>query len=353
MKTSIVVYKNLEDIVRMRPEWDRLHSFFKKENPFLSSGWVYNWYKFVGNRRGKIFCLAFYEDKRITAIAPLFIKLRNTPFFKKSIEFACQEASSYLDILCADYNRDIIWQKLLDFLIKNKRLYNRIFFDGVKLPEAVLVSTRYFKYRRAPEKDCWRLTLGTNLDKYINKLDRKFSKSLLHCMRRVKKIGFDFEIIEKQNFEEAWAEFVQLHLAYIKRKGEETLFSWDAFRYFAKEASRSFLQSNSLKLCRLRLQNRTAAILWVVETKRGFFYLNIGLNSDFHKVSLGITLPILCIEHAIKNNKDYFDFLSGRDEYKQKMGAKEIAQYRLLGYSGRMAAIQDVFISLIKRARIR
>ncbi len=349
---QVKIFQKLHDIEALRADWDNLHSTFAENNPFLSWTWIYNWYKYVGINKGKIFCLGFYIDEELMGLAPLFIKKRRTPFFNKSMEFASQEASCYLGILCNRVHNAIIWQRLFEFLISTKTAYDRLFLDGVELQKRIFqgVDKRSFYYKRRHEKDSWRISLPDNFKKYAEELESKFSKKIFYYMRRLKKMdGFKFKIAQESDFEISWHEFVKLHRENINKKNEETYFSDGSFCSFAKEAARGFLKNNTLKLCKLSLNNKTAAVLWGLETNDDFFYINIGLDARYEKFSIGITMPAFCIEYAIENRKKHFDFLSGRDRYKQKMGAEKIAQYSILRYANPVAALQDNFLNLINR----
>ena len=53
-----------------------------------------------------------------------------------------------------------------------------------------------------------------------------------------------------------------------------------------------------------------------------FNFVNIGFK-EYSKYSLGLLLPVLCIERSIGEGLEWFDFLGGGGTYKDQLGGTD------------------------------
>ena len=97
------------------------------------------------------------------------------------------------------------------------------------------------------------------------------------------------------------------------------------FRRMAEEVART----NTLKLFFLELHGERVAGALCFDYGNTRFLYNSGYDLDYSGLSVGLLLKARCLQGAIEEGKEYFDFLRGNERYKYDLGAKDVKLLRL------------------------
>jgi CelD/BcsL family acetyltransferase involved in cellulose biosynthesis len=103
----------------------------------------------------------------------------------------------------------------------------------------------------------------------------------------------------------------------------------DRVRRFHSTAAPRLLQEGMLHLSRLRVNNRTRAVIFsLLSGDTTFCYLQ-GFDPEFSQLSPGTQLMFSAIKNAVSRGMRNFDFLRGDESYKQHWRAEKKPTYRI------------------------
>lgn len=95
------------------------------------------------------------------------------------------------------------------------------------------------------------------------------------------------------------------------------------FRTLAYELA----QGEMLSLIGLELDGQQAAALFCVESGDTLYLYNNGFDPRFRAISLGVVSKLLSIKMSIEAGMRSYDFLSGTEQYKYRLGGTEVPLY--------------------------
>jgi len=76
------------------------------------------------------------------------------------------------------------------------------------------------------------------------------------------------------------------------------------------------------------LNNRSAGMtLHFVQDGRVYLY-NSGHDPGYRFLSVGLMTKIFCIKESVHQQRHTFDFLKGREVFKQRLGGREVPLFR-------------------------
>ena len=85
-----------------------------------------------------------------------------------------------------------------------------------------------------------------------------------------------------------------------------------------------------LKLFFLEMDSETVATALCFDYAGSRMLYNSGYNPDYGYYSVGLLLNALCLQDAIEQGKEYFDFLRGSEPYKYHLGGKNRTLYQMV-----------------------
>jgi len=100
----------------------------------------------------------------------------------------------------------------------------------------------------------------------------------------------------------------------------------DFFRTMVEEMTGSGL----LRLGTLCLNNNEVAAVLYFDYNNNIYLYNSAYEHHYDWLSVGLLSKVLCVKNAIELGRSRFDFLKGAEEYKYRMGGREIKLYTYL-----------------------
>lgn len=327
---AITVLDDLDSFRGIRGEWNALLENSSKNTLFLRWEWMFHYYDNMCNGQQLFILLARDDEGKLKGISPFVLREERIIAKKIFLEFIGQRYSYHLGIIADEDNRDDVYQAICDYLLENRRRWDLLHF--IHLADDALFKAHlkscakdlgYFS-QESIKDSCKVVKLKGNFDEYMSGLDKRFADRLRYYLRSLNR---DHHVqlavpADEESLQVYWRTFLDLHQTRVHNKGGQTVLSNPGFQEFYYSVARAAYNDNHLSLVALQLDGEIAAVLFGIILNNTFYFLNIGYR-EYSKYSLGLALPLLCIERAIKDGLQYFDFLGGGGDYKEKLGGAD------------------------------
>jgi CelD/BcsL family acetyltransferase involved in cellulose biosynthesis len=195
-----------------------------------------------------------------------------------------------------------------------------------------------------------------DLPKTTNELNIKLGKKFIKNLRYYERIlntkpSYSHEILNKKN----WEKFIQLHLSSMHSKKEFSPFELSGFR---NKTFEDVLKHNG-GFFTLNVDGKIVVMILYKDVLDIRYYMNVGIDTDYKKYSIGNLLIYHTIKDAISSGLKYFNFGEGDQSYKTKTWkCHEVIQNRTKIYPNKFYMFIDIIytkiLHIIKRVlRIR
>jgi CelD/BcsL family acetyltransferase involved in cellulose biosynthesis len=313
-------------------EWNELLHRSATNVLFLTREWQKTWWRELGD--GDLRVITLRDDSgTLQGIAPLFFSPGDLD--RTEVAFVgCKEVSDYLDVIFAREHELACYQALVDYLSgdgcpawQTMSLCN--------IPESSPTLTRLSDLARA----CgWQVVkqfedvspiiqLPGSFEAYLTSLEGKERREL---QRKLRRAGNEVQITfatDSAKLEQDMDDFLRLMVASMPSKAA---FMTPRMEMFFHAIARAMFDEGWLQLSFLDVRGERAATYLNFVYDNTVLVYNSGLDPyKFAQLSPGQVLLGRLIEHAIAEKRRAFDFLQGNEEYKHKLGGKDMNLYSL------------------------
>ena len=314
-------------------EWMALLQTLPFQSPFLSPYWVgvsheYFW------RFEELSLITLRENGALAGVAPIgFFKTGGTVRARFVTEPA---VTDYADFIVGQKHRALLIGKSIqavreeaggDAVILDLRPLRgdspTIWaFENLAAQNGLRV--RKFEETRAPY-----LELPDSFDAYLYKLRKKDRHELRRKLSRIQRLAeVNFEVFRTpQEVAEHLDDFFRLFALSCPEKRE---FLTPGIEAFFREVFVVLARQGWVRLYFLRADGWRVAAFLTLDYGDTLFVYNSGFDPQAAELSPGIVLIARIIEEAIAEGKKKLDFLRGQEEYKYRLGAKDVPIYRLV-----------------------
>jgi CelD/BcsL family acetyltransferase involved in cellulose biosynthesis len=108
---------------------------------------------------------------------------------------------------------------------------------------------------------------------------------------------------------------------------DKAIFLTNRIESFFQSLAKAMARSGLLRFGILELNTSPIAVVMYFDYNNSVFLYNNGYDSKFSLLSVGLVSKILCIKDSVERRRGKFDFLKGAEEYKYRLGGKEITLY--------------------------
>lgn len=300
--------------IRRQLEWEPL---------FVHPAWLHTWWDCFGGEN-EPFLGSFRQDGETTGIAPL-MRRGDTAFFMGSTDVC-----DYQDMVAATGCEDDFCQALLDYLIeqgiKNLELAH-VRPDSVTLNHlAPAASGRGGKVTQEQEDVSVELDLPPSWDSYLEMLNTKQRHETRRKLRRLSETGAaDIRFITESPGATALDEFFGLFRTSRQDKAD---FLTPEMETFFRRLAAAMAAAGLLRMGALEVDGRTAAMIMCFGYNNSIYLYNSGYDRDYDYLSVGLMSKVLAIKDSIEQGCRKFDFLKGAEDYKYRLGGREVPLYR-------------------------
>ena len=319
--------EDIDSLLALEGEWNGLVNECGDSSLFCQWEWVCQCCRCFSRDEELSVLLARDSQGALHGIAPFLLRRRHVITRRVFLEFVGQRFSYHLDVICQEERRSLVCKAIAEHIFENRDQWDVI--DIMHLSEDTPLRehlTRYAKtvryvWRQESYDPCKVVSLGHNFDGYMSSLPKPMSKKLKYYQRSMQR-DFDVELClaeDDKTLTVFWESFLELHIKRFGTKGAYTVLSDSDFQGFYRAMAQAAYREGNLRLVALKLDGQIAAVLFGIVCNETFNFLNIGYRK-FSKYSLGLVVPVLCIEMAIEQGLGRFDFLGGGGDYKEKLG---------------------------------
>jgi len=315
-------------------EWTALLHRSAADTVFLTPAYQRAWWHNLGT--GDLHVVTVREHEELVGIAPLFAVERDVEG-RVLQTVGCVEVSDYLDLVCAPGREAEVLRALLDFLSGTDGpqwdlmdLCN-IHRDSPTLhllPSLAL--ERGWRSQSEVQEVCPVVQLPGTWEEYLAGLDRKQRREVRRKVRRAEAVeGLrTFTVGPEHDLHAEVDAFLELM---AKSSPEKAAFLDTPMRAFFHEVARAASDAGWLQLAFLELQGqRLASYLHFIYDNQVLVY-NSGLDWEADPgLSAGIVLTAHLIRQAIEEGRAAYDFLRGGEQYKYRLGGRDVTVHRLI-----------------------
>lgn len=324
---TITVVRDIDSFRALKDEWNALLENSSNNTLFLCWEWMFHYYTHMCEDQ-ELFLLLVRNDKgELKGIAPFILREERIITKKIFLELIAQRYSYYVGIISNNDNREDVYREIFGYLFANRKSWDLINIIHLSNHEKFKMhlknhSKEYGYLCRETIKDpCKVVRLTRSFNEYMSSLSKDISKKVKYYLRSINRdFGVEVSLPDDEvSLLASWRKFLELHESRVHSKGGKTVLSNKAFQDFYYSIAHAAYQEGNLRLTALKLDDEIAAVLFGIVWNKTFYFLNIGYR-EFSKYSLGLVLPVLCIEKSIESGLEYFDFMGGGGDYKEKLG---------------------------------
>ncbi len=312
-------------------QWNALLQQSATNTLFLTREWQRVWWRQLGDGDLRILCM--YDNDELIGIAPLFAE--QDALGATQVQFVgCKEVSDYLDFIFLKGRERECFDTVLDYLAgTDSPQWAGISLCNIPetsptltlLPE--LAQAKGWKANSVFEDVCPVIALPDSFEAYLATLDGKERREL---QRKLRKADEDSTVTYTQD-----AATLDADLGDFLRLMRASMISKDSFmtprmETFFRAMAKDMLAAGYLQLAFLEVDGDRAATYLNFTWQNQVLVYNSGLDPQkFSYLSPGQVLIARLIEKAIADQRATFDFLQGNEEYKHKLGGKDVKLFTL------------------------
>jgi len=324
----------------IREDWNRLVDQSARPNVFLTWEWLEAWWAHFG--AGQRLHALVVRDARgaVVGVGPFCIERVGGPWPARVLKFLGTKlvSSDYLDILAAPgLEREVagamlhalredhgVWDlaELSDLLEDSVGL--RILGEEARATRcAVGVSTGEW---------CPYLPLAATREEYFDSLGRSKRSRLKRAHKAVEGIGCTYTLADgPETLGPALEALFVLHAKRWAARGLSGNLHDAAVRAFHHRLAGTLGSSGSMRIYTLEREGKAAACDYVLQRGKTVYFYQTAYDPDpaWEEYKPGYTLLAHTIEDSVNRGAREFDFLRGREEYKERWTSSVRETWRL------------------------
>jgi CelD/BcsL family acetyltransferase involved in cellulose biosynthesis len=332
---SARVLRSVGEIHDISSEWrDLFHRC--RATAFQSPDWLLPWIE-VFSPEETLFVEVRCGD-RLVGLAPLLIYRRDS---ERVLAFMGGGVSDYLDLLVDPAFEPQVIFEIVSAVLNAHEEWTVL--DLTDLPSNSPLLRSPFLKRSAGEHDsCSVLRLSHTREDLLHLLSKRQRANLRNAHSRLERAGGgQVEIATPETLPEFLDDLFTLHTNRWSEQGESGVLDDERVRAFHQSCAPALLQSGRLHLARLRLANRTIAVIHsLFSHETAYCYLQ-GFDPKFSSLSPGTQLMFSVMADAVARGMRKFDFLRGREAYKQHWRGETKPTFRIQLPRATLAAMSE------------
>jgi CelD/BcsL family acetyltransferase involved in cellulose biosynthesis len=319
----ITLFDSIPKLVEIAPIWNELLKQSLANTIFLTWDWVYTWSKYFLDSSRKLFVLAVYKKEELIGLAPWCIRIkRNSLLPIRQIEFlgTPETGSDYLDVFIKKGKERDVALSIYHFLFGE----GATFWDSVLLQDIPSNSLFLLYLMEQVRKDgkygaiqegafCPIVTLPQSWDDFLKGLSsnrREQFRRHYRLLQRSGKVKHETFILG-MDAEQSLDRFISVYGTSWGIKQDNRFFSH--LKEFVTKCSLTSL--TQIDFLSVDGRDVSAFLHFRFDTKL-LMYL-MAVDKAFNKnISIGNIFVALCIEKAISDGFELYDFLKGSEDYK-------------------------------------
>jgi len=346
MRFTVKLLTELVDLADHTDAWDRL----AWPIPFRNWSWISAWWQHYGSslangaRRPRLFVPSVFDgDNQLVAIAPWLRRFSLTEGWVLEWLGGGEACSDYLGLLADTAATDTVTESLADWLCEEcqdpSERWDQIWMDSVDSqdrPTAQLLAAlakRDCLVHRCDGPRCWRLSLPSTWDGYLERLSKSHRKQVRRRERNLFESGRArlHTVTAHDQLPLAFAVLVDLHQRRRESLGQRGRFSSPRFAAFHRDVLQRLAEQGRCALHWLELDGRPAAAEYHLRGAGLVFAYQSGIDPERLEQEPGNLVTTMLLKQAIERGDRAVDFLRGDEAYKSHFRAepRPMVRYRI------------------------
>ena len=320
---STRVLRSITEIKQIASEWrDLFHRC--RTTAFQSPDWLLSWIEAFSPE--KMILVEVRCADRLVGLAPFLIYRRDS---ERALAFMGGGVSDYLDVLVDPAFEPQVTFEVLSAVLNAREEWTVL--DLTDLPPHSALLRMPFLHRSAREHDtCSVLPLPQTREELLHLFSKRQRANLRNAHSRLERAkGGHFETATSQTLPDFLENLFTLHTNRWSDRGESGVLADERVRAFHCSCAPALLQTGLLHLARLRLENQTIAVIYSLLFQRTAYCYLQGFDPNFSWLSPGTQLMFSVMNDALAREMREFDFLRGREAYKQHWRAEVKPTFRI------------------------
>jgi len=321
--TKNIEWLLVEDLSALKKhiaQWQQL-IFETESNLFCSPEWIMTWVKIYWQPSWQLKTIIGYEDKKLVAIAPLYIQQSNTLISIAKLLPLGQGEPEKSEVLSEFQDMVLLYKSELIYSALAKKILS-LPFDrlccNTLLPDSnwhhVLKNFKNTAFQNTGK----RYLIANNQD-YILTLSKNNKTKWKRCKNKLEKLNAQCIWVSETDYEKYWQQLILFHQQRWNKQGKLGAFFHDDFIKFHKV----FQLNKSVKISALLIDQQPIAINYYLTDHNTLYFYQCGWNENENaNLSPGFSLHIWSI---LNNSFKNYDFMSSdlNDSYKSTFACPE------------------------------
>jgi CelD/BcsL family acetyltransferase involved in cellulose biosynthesis len=314
----------LESFDSLTSYWLQPESLLMWDCIFVLPPWLEVWWHDFGSE-AELYLGAIRKGRTIAGIAPLLLRGTEASFIGST------DLCDYLDFVIVPGKEVDFFNILLDDL--QGRGIRQLNLRPLRPNSTVLTylvgtaRNRNYDVSCKVEDASLELDLPPTWQEYLNTLTQKQRHEVNRKLRRLGEAGdVNYRVVEDSN---SLLDSMDLFLRLFRESREDkTIFLTNRIESFFQSLVKATARSGLLRFGILELNASPVAVVMYFDYNNSVFLYNNGYDPKHSFLSVGLISKVLCLKDSVERGRSKFDFLKGAEEYKYRLGGKEITLYR-------------------------
>ena len=316
------VLRTVVEVRQIASDWRDLFRY-SRATAFQSPDWLLPWIEVFSPH--SIMMVEVRLADRLVGLAPLLVYTRDS---ERCLAFMGGGVSDYLDLLVAPALQSPVIREILNVISAQE---DWTVLDLTDLPHhSSLFASPFFRDHSREHVQCSVLRLPQSSEDLLAIFSKRQRANLRHARCRLQRAGGGvIEIASAENLSEFLHDLFTLHTSRWSGQGQSGVLADRQVREFHESSAPRLLENGLLALSRLRLGDRTAAVIYSLRLADTTYCYLQGFDPQFSWFSPGTQLMFAVISDTVRHGMRKFDFLRGQESYKQHWRAEPEPTYRI------------------------
>lgn len=321
---STFIVNTEDNFEAVRNSWNLILEKSRSKNLFLRWEWLYNWWSIYRDDNSELKIIIVKMNGEIVGIAPLYLHTRSLSGFRE-LRFlgSAHIGSDYLDFIIVKEYESLIIPEILKYIKDNTR-WDLITLSDVPLNSPVLsyaktLFNNHSIYLNNSYTTCPFLKLSKGAQDMMNGVASNLRNIIKRKSAKLGKLK-DTEFIDcipKDGFKVPYDHLLELNKIRAEVKGIKSPFLDNRFDRFHRKILSSLFPLGMAKLSFLKINGQPVAANYLFQYNSTVYYYQSGFDPQWKQLSPGTLLHYHCIQSAIEEGIEKYDFLRGDEQYKK------------------------------------
>jgi len=301
--------------------WKDLQHRLNWDSVFVLPRWLKVWWQTFGEG-SQLYLFEVRENRNVIGVALLMVKEGKASFIGSA------DVCDYMDFTVAPGKAPAFFTAILDRLqkdgIKELSLESLRHDSTVMTCLVDLAKDKGYEVTVTRENVSLDLELPSTWDDYLRTLSPKQRRETGRRFRRLEEEGdINYRIVE-----DAEPEVLDIFfkLMRVSRK-DKAAFLTPRMESFFRALAETMAEAGMLRFGVLEISKKPVAAVMCFDYNDKVYLYNSGYDPEYGYISVGLLSKLLSIKDSIERGKKVYDFLKGPEEYKYRLGGREIPIY--------------------------